>query len=67
MGAVTGLEPGVSLAGREFGVHPSPIYDQASFLTMLDLSFCICNMGRDASSYLGWEDRLEEGMFTVAH
>lgn len=46
MGAVTGLEPGVSLAGREFGVHPSPIYDQASFLTMLDLSFCICNMGR---------------------
>ena len=46
MGAVTGLEPGVSLAGCEIGVHLSPIYDQASFLTMLDLSFCIHNMGR---------------------
>lgn len=46
MGAVTGLEPGVSLAGRETGVHPSPIYDQASFLTMLNLGFCIRNMRR---------------------
>ena len=48
MGAVTGLEPEVSLAGCESGVRPSPIDDQASFLTMLDLSFCIRNMGRMA-------------------
>ena len=43
---VTGSVPGVSLAGCESGLYPSPVCDWESFLTVLGLSFCICKMGR---------------------